>query len=56
MIGSGSQRKIGIVIKALLDQAEELDIINKNKIRCTDIPAKEKQNAATSPSEESTAF
>ncbi|CAB0800086.1 integrase [Corynebacterium diphtheriae] len=38
MIGSGSQRKIGIVIKALLDQAEELDIINKNKIRCTDIP------------------
>ncbi|CAB1027997.1 tyrosine recombinase XerC [Corynebacterium diphtheriae] len=38
MIGSGSQRKIGIVIKALLDQAEELDIIKKNKIRCTDIP------------------
>lgn len=38
MIGSGSQRKIGIVIRALLGQAEDLEIIGKNKIRSNDIP------------------
>ncbi|CAB0925798.1 Tyrosine recombinase XerC [Corynebacterium diphtheriae] len=42
IIGSGSQRKIGIVIRALLDQAEDLEIIGKNKIRSNDIPRQSK--------------
>lgn len=41
-LGSGSQRKIGIVIRALLDQAEELDIIPKNRMRSTDVPRQTK--------------
>lgn len=42
IIGSGSQRKIGIVIRALLDQAEDLEVINRNKVRSTDIPRQTK--------------
>lgn len=41
-LGSGSQRKIGIVIRALLDQAEELDVIPKNRMRSTDVPRQSK--------------
>lgn len=41
-LGSGSQRKIGIVINALLEQAEELNIIHKNPVKSSDIPRQTK--------------
>lgn len=41
-VGSAQQRKIGIVINALMDQAEELSIIPKNHMRSSDIPRQEK--------------
>lgn len=41
-MGSAQQRKIGIVIKALLEQADELEVIHKNQMRSTDIPRQAK--------------
>lgn len=50
IIGSGSQRKIGIVIRALLDQAEDLEIIGKTRSGLMTYPAKAKQSAVISRS------
>lgn len=41
-LGSAQQRKIGIIINALLAQAEDLSVIHKNPIRTDDVPRQKK--------------